>query len=269
MTEICRQSAQQIDNEAIEREQQRKYRTCYGPANLDYRSLPPDDYHARLAALRLRVLQERYEGGRILDLGCGAGDYLLPTTQFAEAAIGVDFSPELIAVAQQRATANGATNVGLVVGNARNIPLRDESIALVFSFSCLYYIPAADHVITECARVLRRGGTAILEFGALYSLNTIVCRGYPELAAPCHVPLREIRATLSRAGLTIEMDRPFQILPLWGNRPWWLRPILHPLWKRILQRRLVGRMLDEWISGLWPFRLLAFRHMVICRRTQS
>ena len=267
MTGVPRQSAPSLDNRAIEREQQRKYRTCYGPANLDYRSLPSNDYFARLAALRLRLLQERYEGGRILDLGCGAGDYLLPAAQFAEAAIGLDFSPELIAVAQQRATAKGAANVSVAVANGRNIPLRDESISLIFSFSCLYHIPAVDQVIAECARVLRRGGTAILEFGALYSLNTIVCRAYPELAAPCHVPLREFRAMLSRAGLTIEMDRPFQILPLWGNKPWWLRPILHPFWKQTLQRQVAGRMLDEWISALWPFRVLAFRHIVICRRT--
>jgi ubiquinone/menaquinone biosynthesis C-methylase UbiE len=182
-------------------------------------------------------------------------------------AIGLDFSPELITVARQRAISNGVANVAAVLGNARNIPLRGSSISLLFSFACLYHIPAVEHVITECARILRRGGVAILEFGAFYSLNTIVSRAYPELAAPCHVPLRKIHAMLSHAGFVIEMHRPFQLLPFWGNRPWWLRPLLHPIWKRMLQQELAGRMLDEWISALWPFRLLAFRHLMICRRT--
>lgn len=117
-----------------------------------------------------------------------------------------------------------------------------------------------------CPRIGARGGVAILEFGLLYSLNTLVCKAYPELATPYHVPLRTIHKMLAYAGLTVEEDRGLQLLPLWGDRPRWLGPFLFPFWKRLLARDVRGHMLDEFVSGLWPLRNFAFRHIIVSRK---
>lgn len=254
-----------MDDLAIERYQQHTYRFTYPPTQRDH-TAPSSEYFAKLAALRLDLVRETYAGGPVLDLCCGSGDYLLPVARFAEHVVGIDFSPELLEMARGRATAAGQRNVSVVVGNARAVPLRAESVGLVFSFSSLYYIPRLEEALGECARVLRPGGRAILEFGLLYSLNTLVCRAYPEQAAPCHVTRRRLRRALAQAGLGIETDHAFQLLPLWGERPRWLRPLLHPGWKRLLARDLGGRMLDERVSGAPLLRRLAFRHLVVCRR---
>lgn len=254
------------DDLALERRQQAKYRFYYTAAGLDYAARPAHEYFAKLAARRLGLVRARYTGGPVLDLCCGAGDYLLPAAGFVEDVTGVDFSPELLAAARRRIAKQGLANARCLAGNARALPLRDASVRLAFTFSSLYYIPRVEQVVAECARVLCPGGFAILEFGLRYSLNTIVCRAHPELAAPCHVPLRHVHGALRAAGLVAEADHAFQILPLWGDRPRWLRPLLHPLWKRILGAQLRGRMLDEWISGCRGLRRLAFRHIVVCRK---
>ena len=253
------------DDLAFERSQQAKYRFSYTPEGLDHAARPAHDYFAKLAALRLGLVRERYAGGTVLDLCCGAGDYLLPVARFADAVTGVDFSPELLGAARRRIVERAVTNARCLAGNARALPLRDASITLAFAFSSLYYIPRVEQVVAECARVLRPGGLAILEFGLLYSLNTVVCRAHPELAVPCHLPLARVHRLLEEAGLAVVADHAFQVLPLWGDRPLWLRPLLHPVWKRVLAAEVGGRMLDERVSGHSLLRRVAFRHIIVGR----
>ncbi len=254
------------DARVLEREQQRKYRFYCGARGLDYTRFGPRHYFAKLAAARLALVREVYTGGRVLDLCCGAGDYLVPLGRFVDEAVGIDFSPELAATAHARVREAGQRHVRVVVANARALPLAAESVVLVVAFSSLYYIPRVQDAIDECARVLRPGGCALLEFGLLHSLNTLVCRAYPDLAAPCHVTFAELRRIVAAAGLVLERDRAFQLLPLWGDRPAWLRPLLHPAWKRALAVDVGDRMLDERLSSLPLVRRLAFRHLVVCRK---
>ena len=252
-------------NEAeIEREQQEWFRTCYVPILDTLAASPRSDYAAKMTTLRLNLVLGSYDHGSVLDLCCGPGDFLKDVAPHVERVIGVDFSPELVDIARQRTSAQ--TNVSCCIGSARTLPLKSASVALVFSFSSLYYIPHSEDVVTECARVLEPGGAAILEFGILYSLNTLVCRSYPDLASPCHIPLSTALRMVKQAGLTIESDRAFQLLPLWGSKPTWLRPLLHPYWRLILERDVRGQTVDELVSSLRVFRHFSFRHIIVCKK---
>jgi len=257
-------NSDRIEEAGIEREQRDKYRTCYVPILDKSISSSPAGYEAKIDAVRLSLIHAWYEQGSVLDLCCGPGNFLAEIAPQVDRAIGVDFSPELLEIARQRTSKQA--NVSCCVGNARSIPLRSESIALVFCFSSLYHIPRVEDAVMECARVLEPGGAAILEFGILYSLNTLVCRSYPDIASACHVPLTAARRMVEGAGLTIESDRAFQLLPLWGSKPTWLRPLLHPYWKRLLQRDAGGRTVDELVSSLRVFRHFSFRHIIICKK---
>lgn len=254
------------DEIALERSQQAKYRFYYSPDGLDHAARPPHDYFAKLAARKLGLVRQHYAGGAVVDLCCGAGDYLLPVAGFTDLVTGVDFSPELLGTARRRIVERGVGNARCLIANARALPLRDGAAALAFAFSSLYYIPRVEQVVAECARILRPGGIAILDFGLRYALNTLVCRAHPELAKPCHLPLRSVRQMVEGAGLGIAADHAFQLLPLWGNRPAWLRPLLHPGWKRLLATEVRGRMLDEWVSGCRLLHRMAFRHVLVCRK---
>jgi ubiquinone/menaquinone biosynthesis C-methylase UbiE len=67
----------------------------------------------------------------------------------------------------------------------------NSSFDLVYCFSSLYYIPKVGEVIHEVSRVLTFRGKCVVDFGNLYSLNTIVCNAYPDLAHPCHISVRK------------------------------------------------------------------------------
>jgi ubiquinone/menaquinone biosynthesis C-methylase UbiE len=251
----------------LEQEQLHKYRFCYKPEQLDHSAHPKYDFFSKLAAFRVALVRTHYRAGCVLDVGCGSGHYLVELAEFVEHAVGIDFSPEMVAATQSRIRDRKAVNLSCREGNARQMEFPDRSFSLLYSFSALYYMPRLDEVLSECSRVLEKGGIAVFDFGTSHSLNTIVCRANAELAAPCHVPLKDIRRFLAHAGFEILEDHGFQILPLWGRDPTWLRPLLLPVWKRLLELEVGGHMIDQIISSTWPLRHFAFRHITVCRKT--
>jgi ubiquinone/menaquinone biosynthesis C-methylase UbiE len=257
------------DVDRVDAAQRAKYRSCYPSQIVD--GAPPvlDTYFAKLAAIRRELVRGTYRRGTVVDLCSGDGLYLLPAAEYAEHVVAVDFSPEMLAIAREKVERAGLANVSYCVANARAVPLCSGSASLVFSFSALYGIPRVDEVVRECARILEPGGRAILDFGIHHSLNTVVARAYPDLATPCHIPLARVFRYLREAGLTVERDLGFQLLPLWGGRPAWLRPLLHPYWKRLMALEVRGRMLDQWLSDAPVLGNFAFRHIIVCRRPTS
>ena len=233
--------------DALEQAQREKYRGLYAGQPPPARD--PKDYFTRQYEARIELVRRYYAGGTVLDLCCGQGHYLPRVAEFAERVLGVDFSPEMLHQAKRLTAERACGNVELVLGNANSLPLVDCSIELIYCFSSLYTIPRYQRTVSECARVLVPGGLAILDFGIRESLNTLVCRASPDLAVACHVPLRDIHRTLRGSGFGVEEDRAYQILPLWGSGPWWLRPLLHPFWRWLMGRRVGGRMVDEWLSN--------------------
>ena len=113
-----------------------------------------------------RFLVSRVEAGpgeRVLDVATGtgavAGELL---RQKGCAVVGVDQSPEMLAVARRRLPAA----VQLVEASAEDLPFEDASFdGLTFTY-LLRYVDDPAATLRELARVVRPGGTiASLEFG--------------------------------------------------------------------------------------------------------
>jgi SAM-dependent methyltransferase len=100
-------------------------------------------------------------GRHVLDLGTGTGSVALQAAALivpGGEVLGVDISPEMLAVAHQRATAGGLTNVRVREGRAEAIPAEDGHLDVVLaSLSLMYAIDRAAAAL-EIARVLRPGG---------------------------------------------------------------------------------------------------------------
>src|SRR3954470_22216521 len=90
-------------------------------------------YDARLAGTPLLEADRRFverhcpRPGRLLDLGCGTGRLLLPFARRGYWVLGVDLSGEMLAVAREKAVAEGVA-VHLVRANLAGLgALRDGS----------------------------------------------------------------------------------------------------------------------------------------------
>ncbi len=107
------------------------------------------------------AVADLHPGEVVLDLGSGAGaDVLIAARRVAPGgrAIGLDMTPEMLALARRNAAAAGVDNVELLEGYLEEIPLCDDSVDVVIS-NCVINLAADKSVVLrEAARVLRPGG---------------------------------------------------------------------------------------------------------------
>ncbi len=231
----------------------------------------PSAWDRRLVALRQGYLAAHGRGRDVLDLCCGTGEYLAPVVHEVNTAVALDFSPNMLAGLVARWPQGLPANLMVLEGDATAIPLRARSVDFVSGYSSLYQVPGIGRCLREISRVLRPGGAAALELGNVISLNTLVTEvfhrqaGWGKLHA---VPLWMLERLLREAGLTVERVHRFQVLPMYGAPrrllPLW--PLLSVRWKTVMGVTVKDRTLDEWISGSWPLRYVAFRHFYLLRK---
>src|SRR5690348_16362479 len=81
-------------------------------------------------------------GKKVLDLGCGTGENLLPLIKRGADVVAMDISPELVELARRRLREAGITDRTDIVqvGSAYETGLLDESIDVVFSMALLHHL---------------------------------------------------------------------------------------------------------------------------------
>ncbi len=96
----------------------------------------------------------------IVDLGCGSGSLLAGLKVKAQNVIGVDCSPKMLELADQRiSTGDG---VSLRIGELEHLPLRDGETDFGIMSMVLHHIVHPDAAIVEAARILQSGGGFLL-----------------------------------------------------------------------------------------------------------
>jgi demethylmenaquinone methyltransferase / 2-methoxy-6-polyprenyl-1,4-benzoquinol methylase len=105
---------------------------------------------------------------RVLDVATGTAAVAIELVRRTGCSVvGLDQSPEMLAVARERVAAAGLDGrIELVEGNAERLPFEEASFdALTFTY-LLRYVDDPAATLAELARVVRPGGTAAsLEFG--------------------------------------------------------------------------------------------------------
>ena len=97
----------------------------------------------------------------VLDLGCGSGESVVPLCQRGAKVVGIDISPDLIAIAKRRLCRYGVS-ADLRVGSAYETGLPNESIDVVFCMSLLHHLEI-NRAMREILRIVRARGRFILK----------------------------------------------------------------------------------------------------------
>ena len=95
--------------------------------------------------------------GVALDAACGTGRYARHLAARGHRVIGVDSSPEMLAVARDH-----LPEADLRVGDLAALPLDDESVHVAVSALALSHVRDLVPVMAELARVLRPGGHLVI-----------------------------------------------------------------------------------------------------------
>ncbi len=101
------------------------------------------------------------EGDTVVDLGSGAGnDCFIARHEVGVSGkvIGIDFTPEMIALARHNAIKSGYNNVEFRQGDIEDMPVLDDSVDVVVSNCVLNLLPHKDRIFKEIFRALKPSG---------------------------------------------------------------------------------------------------------------
>ena len=120
-----------------------------------------------------------WDGGVVLDIGCGSGFHLPRFAERADRVVGVEPYPPLVALAKRRIRRLG--NVEVRPGTAQQLPVADASVDVVHARWAYFFGPGCEPGLAEVARVLRRGGAAFVidNDGTRSTFGGWFARAYP------------------------------------------------------------------------------------------
>lgn len=101
-------------------------------------------------------------GGVVVDVGCGTGRAVLALRESVGSSgkvIALDLTREMLRQAGPRCAAAGA---GLVLADARRLPLADAAADAVFAAGLISHLPDAGEGLRELARITRPRGRLVL-----------------------------------------------------------------------------------------------------------
>jgi SAM-dependent methyltransferase len=115
---------------------------------------------ARQVVLPSELLAEAVDlrpGAPVLDVACGSGNAALAAARSGAQVVGVDYVPDLLARARQRAAAEGLA-VEFQLGDAEDLPFDAASFDAVLSVFGSMFTPDHYRSAAEMIRVARPGG---------------------------------------------------------------------------------------------------------------
>jgi SAM-dependent methyltransferase len=213
-------------------------------------------------------LLRRYLGAedRVLDVGCANGIFLRLVAPECAHAVGVDINERMLGLARAKLEEDGIANAGLVSGSATALPFADGEFDLVYSFSTLLLVPDVGRALGEISRILRPGGTAILDFTGRFNLSQRHWRRWYRKQGHFGLNAYSLRGA-RRALAGVELD-PVEIRGLGLSDQWrYVRGLNRAQrFDRVFHRGEPGADLDARLSGLPLLRGLANRWYIVARK---
>lgn len=100
--------------------------------------------------------------GRLLDVGTGTGRMLDVFAPFAEQALGIDLSREMLAVARGNLAHKGLQNCQVRLGDMYDLSVPDGSQDLIIFHQVLHFAEDPARALREAAKALAKGGSILI-----------------------------------------------------------------------------------------------------------
>jgi SAM-dependent methyltransferase len=170
------------------------------------------------ALLRLLDVQMIGSGGRVLDVGCGAGNMIHHLSRYGSV-VGIDNNPRPLEIARQR-------GYDARLARAEEMPFKDESFDLVTTLDVIEHCEDDLQILRECHRVCAKGGliaVTVPAFQWLWSNNDLI---------------NDHKRRYSQAGLRAKLEQTGFNVRRMTYSNFFIFPVAAPL---ILARRMVQR----------------------------
>lgn len=124
------------------------------------------------------------EGRLLLDIGCNWGRWSIAASRKGYRVVGMDPNLDAVLTAREIANELGAS-CSFIVGDARYLPFKQQSVDVVFSYSVIQHLSKGDakQTLACIASVLRAGGFSFIQMPNRYGLRStyhLAKRGFAE-----------------------------------------------------------------------------------------
>ena len=145
----------------------------------------------------------------VLELGCGTGTTALRLAPSVSSIVANDVSSEMIAIAREKAIAQGCQNAEFAVAAAAAAAGEENAYDAVLAFNLLHLIADRPSAFATIARLLKPGGLFISKTPCLAEMNPLIRAAVPVMRLIGKAPFVdffsafEIEDEIARAGFTI------------------------------------------------------------------
>jgi SAM-dependent methyltransferase len=145
----------------VSESQQARVQAQFGPSAAAYVNSPG---HAGGPDLEQLVAWGQKRGAaRVLDIATGGGHTALAFARFTPSVVALDVTVPMVQAARDFVSAAGAPGVRFLGGDVEALPFRDRSFGTVTCRTAAHHFPALLPALREVARVLRPGGSFLVE----------------------------------------------------------------------------------------------------------
>ena len=119
----------------------------------------PDAFDRKIAITRDHMTRDSI----VADLGCGTGSLALRLADAAGHVYGIDFSPQMLRIADEKLCADGATNVSFhlsTVDGSCDV-LEPGSVDVLCAYSILHLVPDLQDALKRMFALVKPGGVLV------------------------------------------------------------------------------------------------------------
>jgi ubiquinone/menaquinone biosynthesis C-methylase UbiE len=115
----------------------------------------------------------------VLELGCGTGTTALKLAPHVARMVATDLAGEMIAIAREKAAAQGCTNAEFAVARPEDASWPDASFDAVLAFNLWHLVADRAAALAHVRRVLKPGGLFVSKTPCLAEMNPLIRLAVP------------------------------------------------------------------------------------------
>lgn len=158
----------------------------------------------------LITLMEPQPDHRILDVGCGSGQFAIAVAGLVKEVVGVDLTPAMIDQARAHATTAEINNICWKIADSLSLPVEDASFDIIVSRSMFHHAADPAATLAEMHRACKPGGRIYVSDLSPDSARSPAFDAIELIRDPSHkraLTLEELRTLGQNQGLTEIVER--------------------------------------------------------------
>ena len=212
--------------------------------------------------LKLAIDNTR-EDDKILDVGCGVGNYIIALSKINRVCFGIDPLYEVsLLKAQQKNKDESVNNISLIRAVSENLPFGDEKFNMILHLSTLQHVSDQDKTLSEIERVLKKEGFLLVSVPTNRNISTLFKKTKKPEYFTKDFDLRELKKVVTENGFEILKIRGCGFFPPFAYKALFVC-------YRLFGEKITGKMIEMLDIFARCVPITASSVVTVCKTTKG